>query len=312
MANFFQQGDFPAWVVLVSSISILGCGANTATPSSDTKGSASSTGPSAPLGRCARTAVDEAAQYSQAARPPWEQRPGEMVEGEVWRPSSAKIEINAGGYWQGAAGYAAERNVLTPEQLVALGNLCAMKADPNAPAVADATQYTVVVTDTDGSTQRFIAAEGNLFESSSNVSRLAWHTLKAILATYQCVSSWEPPTSEELAAGAMKAIPNVPADLSCVNRVGFRQNCETRVMKLSVPFTKTYRFEMKECAEPLGVRVVASGTNVPIAQSNTTATCPTVTTQLDPGDYTILMDRKVPGCGTTMITEAQFRMTTVP
>jgi hypothetical protein len=131
------------------------------------------------------------------------------VPGQVWKPTSARIEIQLRDGFGGSYRYANDRAGLTPPQIALLDALCVI---PTAPATAvDVRTYWIKIVDANGSAvayQTFYSDQvdrGGLppsdWWSLPGWATVSWKTWAPFIATYKCMSSRDGDLGIDIADG---------------------------------------------------------------------------------------------------------------
>lgn len=230
--------------------------------------------------------------------------------GEVWRASSARIDISSFGFWEGSSGYSKLRADMTPEQLKALEGLKVIPTPQNG-HTADNTSYRVLVTDADGTTAEYRAAAGNYVDGDEGQGALQkktleFDTLRPFLKTFECKAAkdmhYEPrktPVPTEPTSANLSRATKLPSDLGCQNAIYVPSSCSDSFLQLELVAGGTYDLSDSYCFEQMALRLYSSDGTTKLAESTpgSDKTCFTMRYTFAPGNYLLhFIKTNLAGC----------------
>jgi hypothetical protein len=234
------------------------------------------------------------------------------AEQQVWKSTSARVELSSFGYWKGSSGYSKDRADMSQEQLDALAGLRTIPL-PDGPPKADFTSYTLRVIDQDGTSVAYRAVEGNIrgsdeSASSSTLVTLDYGTFRPFLATIRCLAAKSAigkerttetptnPTANDIASAVA-----LPTDTGCTNGVFVPYGCSDSFFTLDVASPVTYGISSGRCLENLSLRAYSADGTTLVAESvaGTSDACFSLQHAFDAGKYILVLSKtNAAGCGT--------------
>lgn len=231
MTNLFARSSLLAFLTLTAAAAAA-CSSTSQSDTSDHTGSGSTTG------------SDGGSDAAPAAT---------CAHGQVWKASSALIEVSSFGFWQGSTGYIKKSADLTTEQAAALDALCVIP-EPTGPVVSDFNSYTIRITDTNGATTTYRATDSNVpagTVTSSTPARIDYGSLRPYLATIHCVTAGQTRlttgASDDAGTPPWSKAPTLSDDEACQNGLFAPYSCADVWLKFQVDAPATYDLALTRC-----------------------------------------------------------------
>ena len=202
---------------------------------------------------------------------------GACVHGRVWKSTSVRLEFSSFGYWEGSTGYVSDRATMTSAQLSALDQLCVIARDDTRDMV-DATNYSFVITDADGSRATYSATSDN-----DGPGKLDYNSIKPFLDSIHCLHAKDIRTEAPATASILEPDP------ACLNGVFVPCACQDIWLRFSVQEPGTYTLRLERCFDTMSLDLFGLDASTLLAGTTVTAPdCPAVAYTFDAaGQYPI-------------------------
>jgi hypothetical protein len=225
-----------------------------------------------------------------------------FVSTPIWKPTSKRVELVSGGFFDGISGYRKDRADLSADQLSALAGIRTIEQLAFLPE--DGVTYDVTVFDEDGTSAKYRS-----YRTQDSTTALGFDTLTPFLNTLHCLASKSAGAAAIATDGGLvdpSTIPleagiALPTDRGCLNGVFFDFPCATAVFTIAIAEPVTYEITSAACLGGMSARIFAADQKTLLAKSTpgTGGSCFSLQYDFIPGSYVITLERTgADGCAT--------------